>query len=44
MRKREIEKLLQRAVAEALGVELRPAGRKIITAASKAPADQRAAA
>jgi hypothetical protein len=28
MRKREIEKMLERAVAEALGVELRPASRK----------------
>lgn len=44
MRKREIEKLLERAVAEALGVELKPAGRKVITASSRAAADQRAAA
>ncbi|HQZ11384.1 MAG TPA: hypothetical protein PK286_00740 [Devosia sp.] len=33
MRKREIEKLLQRALAEALGVELKPAGRRIVDAA-----------
>ena len=46
MRKREIEKLLERAVAEALGVEMKPARRKIINAAAfrKARAEQQRAA
>ena len=45
MRKREIEKLLERAVAEALGVELKPARRKsLAVVARKAHTEHRAAA
>jgi hypothetical protein len=46
MRKREIEKLLVRAVAEALGVESTPSPRKIVTAQAfrKARAEQQRAA
>jgi hypothetical protein len=44
MRKREIEKLLERAVAEALGVELKSTGRKIVKTATNASAEHRAAA
>jgi hypothetical protein len=45
MRKREIEKLLERAVAEALGVELKPARRKSVgVVAKKAQPEHRAAA
>jgi len=50
MRKREIEKLLEKAVAEALGVEVKAARRKPtakvteIAAYKKARADHRAAA
>jgi hypothetical protein len=45
MRKREIEKLLQRAVAEALGVERTRLPRRTISSArARATTDQRTAA
>jgi len=48
MRKREIDKLLERAVAEALGVEVKPRGRRArvteLEAYRKARAEQHRAA